>query len=144
MRAHLPRGPCCKKAHHNHLKKVDRVARMCLDIITSCCNSNSESVTRSRRLGAMKPNEVSKIQYVVLSGRLYGSSHYLYRAKKVTQTKCHFWANNSRSIVFSDRSVAQIMCGRKTSVGDLAREHPCKRSLFISIRRVRFFPFHPD
>ena len=24
------------------------------------------------------------------SGRLYGSSHYLYHAKKVTQTRCHF------------------------------------------------------
>ena len=114
---------------------------MCLDIITSCCCSKTDSVTRT---GATKPNEVSKIQYVVLSGRLYGSSHYLYLAKKVTQTKCHFWANNSISIVFSDGSVARIMCGRKSSVGELAREHPCKRSLFISIRRVRFFPFHPD
>ena len=36
---------------------------VCLDITTSCCCSNSESVTRT---GATKPNEVSKIQYVVL------------------------------------------------------------------------------
>ena len=73
MRAQLPRGPCCKKAHHNHFKKVDSVARMCLDIISSWCYcySNSESVTRSRRMGAMKPNKVSTIQYVVFGGCPY-------------------------------------------------------------------------